>query len=168
MKHIWHEATKQVKKEEKVKKLLDEMMDIYANARKGEITKVEGDQFFDCVDEAFQIISSEAEPSKELKSMKREIWQMSRQISFALTLRTSGTSEGEDVDRLAVLRQKGIISETEFQAFSERYKIPTGKKAIGLIKAISELNEQYQKGAMTQGNFNEAMWSLLDKLDRKI
>ena len=57
--------------------------------------------------------------------------------------------------------------QSKFQAFSERFKLPTGKKASGIIKAISELYEQHEKGAMTQGNFNDALWSLLDKLDRK-
>ena len=110
---------KQQEKEEKVKKLLDEMRDIYANVRKGEITKAEGDHFFDCVDEALPVIKSEPD-SSNMKAMKREIEKMSRQVSFVLALQKSGTSMGDELDTLAMLRQQGIISEKEFQVLCRK------------------------------------------------
>ena len=60
-----------------------------------------------------------------------------------------------------------MISEHEFEAFSERFKVSTGEKARSIIRAISDLHMQYNNGAMSEGNYHAGLWSLLDKLDRK-
>jgi len=150
---------------------LSKMRSIYANARKGEITKSAADKFFDLADKSVDMMSVKGEKdmvgTKTVASLRDEIQNMSNQISLILVLRTPTASLGEDVDKLAALRQQGMISDSEFQTFSERFKLTTGEKARSIIKAISELYLQHQKGAMSEGNFHAALWSLLDKLDRK-
>ena len=74
---------------------------------------------------------------------------------------------GGGIKDLAMLRSKGMISEHEFEAFSERFKVSTGEKARSIIRAISDLHMQYNNGAMSEGNYHAGLWSLLDKLDRK-
>jgi hypothetical protein len=82
----------------------------------------------------------------------------------------SGASESisKEIERLAILRQQRMISDGEFNAFSERFRMSTGEKAQGIIGAITDLHGQFQRGAMTEGNYRSALWGLLDKLDRKI
>ena len=63
-----------------------------------------------------------------------------------------------EIEKLAALRVQGMISDLEFQAFSERFKVSTGEKASSIIKAISELYEQLKQGAMTEGNYQAALW----------
>jgi type III secretory pathway component EscV len=154
-------------RDSKLKKPLDEMRSIFAAARKGEITKSDADKFFECADRAMTIIPKVTAKDSELSLIKEEIEKMSTQISTILAIRFPATPVGEEIDKLASLRQKGMISDFEFQAFSERFKLSTGEKASDIIKAISNLYEQHQKGAMTEGNFHAGLWSLLDKLDRK-
>jgi hypothetical protein len=85
-----------------------------------------------------------------------------------LSTKTCVSSLAAEIEKIAILRKNGIISDSEFQAFSERFKLATGEKASSVIKAISELYEQHRKGAISEGNYHAALWSLLDKLDRKI
>jgi len=155
------------KKKKKLQSLLGEMKGIFANARKGEITKSASDKFFDCADKALTVIPARPAKNSKMALMKEEIEKMSNQISMILAVRTPTASLGDEIDKLAALRQKGMISDLEFQAFSERFKLSTGEKASGIIKAISELYEQHHKGAMSEGNFHAALWAMLDKLDRK-
>jgi hypothetical protein len=147
-------------------RLFGEMRCIFANARKGEITKSDGDKFFGCADKALDMMSKEPFKSnkEDIPSLKDEIDKMSSQISLLLAVRTPG----KEIDKLAVLRKNGMISDLEFQAFAERFKLSTGEKASGIIKAISELSRQYQQGAMLESNYHAALWAMLDKLDRKI
>ncbi|MHC4132456.1 MAG: hypothetical protein ACYSSP_10740 [Planctomycetota bacterium] len=143
------------------------MRGIYKKARKGEITKSDGDRFFSCFDEAVVMLPKKPQRNTPEAEKKSEINKMSRQVSFVLTMQAPTSSVGEDVSILAELRQKDMISDLEFQVFSERFKMSTGEKASDIIRAISELYEQRQKGALSVGNFHAALWSLLDKLDRK-
>ncbi|MHC4259000.1 MAG: hypothetical protein ACYSTF_01110 [Planctomycetota bacterium] len=162
---VWWYRSSQRKK--KLQRLLKEMKDIFANARKGEITKEEADTFFVCADEALAVMPSRPAKNSRMAVMKEEIEKMSSQITMILAVHAPTASLGEEIDKLAVLRQKGMISDLEFQAFSERFKLSTGDKASGVIKAISELSKQRKQGAMSDGNYHAALWSLLDKLDRK-
>lgn len=156
----------------RINTLYKQMKDIYANARKGDITRPVADKFFSCADEALAIIPKIPLGVMEGDdSIKMEIEKMSNQITMILGLRGTSThvaSLGEEIEKLATLRNQGKISDHEFQAFSERFKLATGEKASSVIKAISELYEQHQKGAILEGNYHAALWSLLDKLDRKI
>jgi len=98
--------------------------------------------------------------------MRNKIHQMSSVLS---THRASlSIPVSQEIEKLAKLRKQGMISDHEFEAFSERFGVTTGEKAGGIIKAISDLYKQYKNGAMTEGNYHAALWSLLDKLDRKI
>lgn len=159
-------------RKDRINTLYKQMKDIYANARKGDITRPIADEFFTCADEALAIIPKI--PFGVVgrdESIKKEIEKMSNQITLILGLRGTSThvaSLGEEIEKLATLRNQGKISDHEFQAFSERFKLSTGEKASGVIKAISDLYEQHQKGAILEGNYHAALWSLLDKLDRKI
>jgi hypothetical protein len=156
-----------IKKEwRRLGRLFGEMRGIFANARKGEITKSDVDKFFDCADKALDMMSKKIFKSnkEDIPSLKDEIDKMSSQISSLLAVRTPG----KEIEKLAVMRKNGMISDLEFQAFSERFKLSTGEKASGIIKAISELSRQYQQGAILESNYHAALWALLDKLDRKI
>jgi predicted Zn finger-like uncharacterized protein len=156
----------------KVVALFIQMKDIYANARKGDITRTIADNFFSCADEALaRIPKTPALGWNVQELMMAEIEKMSNQITMLLGLQATTThvaSLGDEIEKLATLRKQGVISDHEFQAFSERFKLATGEKASSVIKAISELYEQHQKGAILEGNYHAALWSLLDKLDRKI
>lgn len=157
---------------DRINTLYKRMKDIYASARKGDITRPIADEFFSCADEALAIIPKTSfGVIGRSESKKMEIEKMSNQITMILGLRGTSThvaSLGEEIEKLATLRNQGKISDHEFQAFSERFKLATGEKASGVIKAISELYEQHKKGAILEGNYHAALWSLLDKLDRKI
>jgi len=74
----------------------------------------------------------------------------------------------DEINQLAILCQAGLISDSEFKILSEGPGLSTGEKAQSIIKAISELSEQYKQKAMSESNYHAALWSLLDKLDRKI
>jgi len=164
---IWAWYRSCVKKEwRRLGRLFGEMRGIFANARKSEITKSDVDKFFDCADKALDMMSKKPFKSdkEDIPSLKDEIDKMSSQISLLLAVRTPG----KEIDKLAALRKNGMISDLEFRAFSERFKLSTGEKASGIIKAISELSRQYQQGAMLESNYHAALWAMLDKLDRKI
>jgi hypothetical protein len=162
-------SSQKTKKEASVKSLLDGMKSTYAKARLGEITKAEAELFFSRSDKVLSILS-EDKSLKDSESIKVDIEKMSNQITMLLGLQSTGNRAvllGEEIEKLANLRKQGVISDHEFQAFSERFKLSTGEKASGVIRAISELHEQHQKGAISEGNYHGALWSLLDKLDRK-
>lgn len=163
--YVW--VYKAYKRNKKVQSLLGEMRGIFANARKGEISKSASDKFFDCADKALAVIPARPVKNSEMALIKEEIEKMSNQISMILAVRTQAASLGDEIDKLAALRQKGMISDLEFKAFSERFKLSTGEKASGIIKSISELSQQHKQGAMSEGNYHAALWALLDKLDRK-
>lgn len=76
-------------------------------------------------------------------------------------------SVGDELQKLVNLRTSGAISQKEFDAFSERFKLSTGEKAKNIVEAISALYAQYNAGAMAKGNYDDALWSLLDKMERK-
>ncbi len=153
----------------KLGRLFGKTKTIFSNARKGEITKSEADKFFDCADEVLDMISKRpfVDDKDEIPRMRDEINRMSSQITMILATRTPMASTGEEIDKLAALRQDGLISDMEFKVFSERFRLSTGDKASGIVKAISQLSEQRQQGAILEGNYHAALWSLLDKLDRK-
>jgi hypothetical protein len=160
---IWliHRLMRKSPAEKKRENLINEMRAIYMESRTGEITKAAADKFFKCMDEACAMQGCTRLLPEE------EIGKMASQITMILALHAPAASLGNEIDKLATLRKEGMISDLEFQAFSERFKLSTGEKARDIIKAISDLYEQHKKGAMTQGNFHAGLWTLLDKLDRK-
>lgn len=88
-------------------------------------------------------------------------------ININMLFPQTSVSESEEIEKLATLRSEGKISADEFKAFSERFAVTTGEKAKGVVSAISDLHDQYKKGAMSEGNYHAALWTLMDKLDRK-
>jgi len=100
-------------------------------------------------------------------------WRRLRRITEDQRARLSAlvssrkASPSEEIAHLARLRNEGAISQHEFDAFAERFKVSTGEKARDIIRAISELHGQYKEGAMREGNYHASLWSLMDKLDRK-
>lgn len=88
-------------------------------------------------------------------------------INISVMSQKSSISESDEIQKLALLRSEGMISDHEFQAFSERFTLATGEKAKSVIDAISGLYDQHKRGAMSEGNYHAALWSLMDKLDRK-
>ena len=88
-------------------------------------------------------------------------------ININVMSQKSSISESDEIQKLALLRSEGMISDHEFQAFSERFTLATGEKAKSVIDAISGLYDQHKRGAMSEGNYHAALWTLMDKLDRK-
>ncbi len=166
-----HKSMKEEDRKVKIESLFKQMKNIYANARKGDITRPIADKFFGCADKALAMIPTiPAKGWDEQELIKAEIEKMSNQITLLLGMHAANThvaSLAEEVEKLATLRKQSIISDSEFQAFSERFKLSTGEKASSVIKSISELYDQHRKGAILEGNYHAALWSLLDKLDRK-
>jgi len=145
------------------------MKNIFSKARKGQLTQLEADRFFACADQANEIMSKESfvRNTIEVPPLKNELDKMYDRIFMIIAARTPKDDLGDEIQQLATLRQKGLISDMEFTAFSERFTLTTGEKASGIINAISKLSEQRKQGAMEEGNYHAALWSLLDKLDRK-
>lgn len=80
--------------------------------------------------------------------------------------RRKGTSVSDEIAKLAELREDGMITESEFDAFTEQFELSTGEKAREIVDAIFELHDEYEQGAMSEGNYHSALWSLMDKIDR--
>ncbi len=81
---------------------------------------------------------------------------------------SNSVSVADEISQLAKLRDEGKISSEEFKAFSERFKVSTGKKASQIINAIGQLHDQHKEGAISEGNYKASLWTLMDKLDRKV
>ena len=141
---LWLHRSNVKKEWRKLGRLFGKMKIIFSNARKGKITKSEADKFFDCADESLDMMLKKpfVNDKDDIPRLKDEIDKMSNQISMLIAARTPKASLGEEIDKLAALRQNGLISDIEFKAFSERFVLSTGEKASGIIKAISELSEQ--------------------------
>lgn len=73
-------------------------------------------------------------------------------------------SLSREVERLAVLKAKGLISEREFRSFTEAFKISTAERAIGVLKATEVLSKQYRKKAINESTYRDSLWRLLEKL----
>lgn len=78
----------------------------------------------------------------------------------------AGAQHTSEIERLAALRNANVITHAEFDAFSEKFKVSSTAKIRDMIAAIDELAAAYKSGAMGEGNYHEALWSLLDKLER--
>jgi len=124
-----------------------------------------GEEFLKIVDSRkIETWNMNKKAGAEVESLKREV----NEIVAGLTRLRGGqrTSIGEEIQKLAQLRQDGAISESEFRAFSEQFRISGGEKADAIMSTIAELNGQRCRGAMSDGEYREALWGLLDKLDR--
>lgn len=75
-------------------------------------------------------------------------------------------SVGKHIQELSRLRSSGDITEEEFVAFSERFKMTSGERAKLMVDSIKNLNQQYKEGFMEHGNYHETLWTLMDRLDR--
>jgi hypothetical protein len=93
---------------------------------------------------------------------------VSKMIDEPQSTKQQISAVGSEIAILAELRKDGTISDEEFKDFTERFKLSSGEKAKDLIGAISKLHKEYEKGAMPQGNYHDAVWGLLDKIERKI
>ena len=150
--------------------LFYEMEDIYQDVQNSSIDASELKRFSELADKCLSIINSREDREwgngfSKMFRMRNKIHQMSAVVSAHYARLAVPVSQ--EIQKLAELRRQGMISDHEFQSFSENFKVSTGEKARGIIRAISDLNVQYQKGAMSEGNYHSALWSLLDRLDRK-
>ena len=163
------QVVKWKKKWRKLGRLFGTMQIIFSNARKGKITKPEADRFFCFADEVSDLMLEKpfVNDKNDIPRIKDEISKMSHQISMLSAVSAPRVSLGDEIDKLASLRQNGLITDIEFKAFSERFGLSTGEKANSIINAISKLSEQHKQGAMAEGNYHAALWGLLDKLDRR-
>lgn len=89
-------------------------------------------------------------------------------LAFTVHVASQPSSSVSEIETLARLRNSGMISSHEFDAFSERFRVSSGQKAGEIIDAIGSLYGQYERGAMSEGNYHASLWGLMDKLDRKI
>ena len=157
----------------RVRDLFRQICEIHEQSQVVHISRDQVDEFSRLADECLSLINSEDDKSwnetfprqPDIPNMRNRIQQMSLLVLSRATAHAVPVSE--EIERLALLRQQGMISDHEFQAFSERFKVSTGEKARSIIKAISDLHAQYARGAVSEGNYHAGLWSLLDKLDRK-
>lgn len=146
----------------------ERLVDIYKQAKKKRLDRATADEFSTLVVRCSSMLSDLEESGD-----KDEVWlarSMVQKISlFVASYNVApDTPASEEIAKLAELRKKGMISDHEFQAFSERFKVSTGEKAMGIIQAIASLHSQYEAGAMSESNYHASLWSLMDKLDRKV
>jgi hypothetical protein len=155
---------------ETLQKLFSRLSVVYEAAKAGTIDKASVDAFADYVDKSFSIINSRTQfrwgpLSRDVAELRDQIQQASLYVA---TRSGHPIAVGAEIEKLASLRQQGMISAHEFDAFSDRFRVSTGQKARDIIMAISQLHEEHQRGALSEGNYHAALWGLLDKLDRRV
>lgn len=79
---------------------------------------------------------------------------------------TSTPAPSKEIGQLADLQKQGLISDSEFQAFSEKFRILAAEKACGALETMAGLQLKCREGAMTEADFHAALRDLLDKLIR--
>ena len=156
--------------ESKAKDIFKRLQEVYDHAKRSRVSKEEIDIFRQLADQCLTIINSRTDDGwgksfRGVPSMRNKVQQMSLFVCGQPVHVSPAVSD--EIEKLAALRKEGMISDHEFQAFSERFNLSTGEKARDIIGAIAKLHEQYAAGAMSQGNYHAGLWSLLDKLDRK-
>jgi hypothetical protein len=67
--------------------------------------------------------------------------------------------------RLEELRQAGVMSDSEFQSLSERFKALAAEKACAMLETIAGLQLQCRQATMTEEDFHVALRGLLERLD---
>jgi len=97
--------------------------------------------------------------------VKNEIAAMSASVSA--NGGSPAPAPNEEIGQLADLQRQGLISEPEFQAYSERFKILSAEKACGILETMAGLRLQCTQGAMTKADYHAALWSLLDRVDHE-
>ena len=158
-------------KKKRIEALLGRLREKYREALKAEVVESERKAFLTLGEECLSILDSASD--EEWKSYLGDALRIRHELERMLMFFGAGhvgapaPGIGEEIERLAHLRQQGIISDREFAAFSERFTVSSTEKARGILETISSLHEKRKKGALTDGNYRDALWSLLDKLDRK-
>jgi len=157
----------------RINQLIGKMDAIHWLARVGQASQAEISEFYSLMDECLGLINSRRRgqwaglTSRYDFSSKREwIDRAALLVQASVPRQVKSQSMGEDVEKIAHLRKNGMISDHEFEAFAERFKVSTGDRAKSIIQAITDLHSRYSEGAMTEGNYHAALWSLLDKLDK--
>jgi hypothetical protein len=126
-------------------------------------------QFSTSLAECLSIINSRADSdwgpdSGYVEKVRVEIADLS--ALAALDGGSLAPAPDKGVGRLTDLRKQGVLSDREFQAFSERFKALAAEKACGILETIAGLHLQCRGGTMTEDDYHAALRGLLDKLDR--
>ena len=115
-------------------------------------------------------LATEADAHKELHPLAKQIrddMRMYESAFAAASMHVAGSRESQSgiISELARLRLEGLVSDEEFDAFTERFRRSTGARAREIIEAIEKLHKQHKAGAMTEGNYRASLWTLMDRLD---
>ena len=88
------------KKINNAKKLFTRMERIYSHARKGEISKSQADEFFECSDKALALLSQRPQKNTPEALLKEKIGKMSDQMALILAARAPSVSVslGDDIN----------------------------------------------------------------------
>jgi hypothetical protein len=86
------------------------------------------------------------------------------------SMQTGGSKNhiADSITQLSQLRAAGLISDSEFSNFTDKFKRSPGTKAREVLTAIEQLHAQYKAGALQTGNYHAALWTLMDRLERDL
>ncbi len=82
---------------------------------------------------------------------------------------SDGTGKGssEDLRVLSMLRAEGLINEEEFAAFTARFRSSDRMRVREVLDGIEQLQRLRSSGGLSPSNYSDAVWGLLDKLNRR-
>lgn len=171
---VWREGTKELNKARKLRGEVKDWHKYHKELRLRSVSEQDWDFLFTKGDELEGRLKQEvgratSESTKEdwnslLLNLKEELRTL--EIAKLTSAGVTNTPKGASIEELAKLRNEGLISVREFEVFTERLRRTPGEKAKEIILAMQELHKQYQSGAMGEGNYNQSLWTLMDRLDR--
>lgn len=166
---VWYDRKTKSRDEKEFLFYYGKMLAVHELAQAGDVDDEQVDDFTESQKQALRVMNSRSPKDwgsalSYIPALRHSFDHMS--LLVLSRRRRAGESPSQEVERLARLRRAGAISDDEFRAFSERFRLTAGKKAMDVVEAISELYAQYQRGAMSEGNYHSGLWAMLDKLDQ--
>lgn len=101
------------------------------------------------------------------QKMVREINRTLDHLQVVRASDGTGNGNSEDLRALSALRAEGLIDEEEFAAFTARFRSSEKMRVREILDGIEQLQRLHSSGGLSQGNYADAIWGLLDKLDRR-
>jgi len=140
---------------------------VYAALRESPADAVARERFSKLQNECLSLLNSRPDSDWGANSgyaakLKGEIVAMSDSVSSE----GGGPAPSGQIAKLADLMRQGLLSDPQFRAFSERFKVMTAAKACDVLETMAGLRLQCEQGVMTRADYHAAVWSLLEKLDR--
>lgn len=100
-----------------------------------------------------------------VEKIRKEISEMSAPVPDKVE--GPAPAPSPETGRLEELRKQGVMFDSEFQAFSERFKTLATEKACAALETIAGFQLKCRQGAVTQVDFHVAMRGLLERLDHE-